>query len=618
MTSKMEYYDILNFKKEPFSNSPEPEFFFEAPKHIGCLQKLELSVRLRRGLNVVIGDIGTGKTTLCRKLIQQFSFSPKDSQEIETHLLLDPSFNSSIEFLQTVSMLLGIKEIEGQESEWQLKEKIKNYLFNKGVSENKIVVLIIDEGQKIPENCIEILREFLNYETNNYKLLQIIIFAQLEFKKILKKYANLSDRINVLYYLKSLKFKHMREMIKYRISVARNFENYSAIFTYWGLLAIYLATGGYPRKVVSLCHQVLLMLIIRGKNKADFFLVRSCLIDMHYSLFRGLKWAALSSIFIAAGISAGALFWQNQSINLSEYFSVPKIIAEAQQMLSDHINPPTANIPEVKPMPQAPISPASSINTSSVSAPSVTAEAQKIPTTPITSVPANIPEVKPMPQAPIAPSPSVNTTSLPAPAIKSETKQIPQASITPTPSTKTTSSPEPSIIPENKIQEIKMPASLGILTLKKGRTLWRAINNIYGEVTSEIMEKIFQANPHINSKKLITAGQKITLPSIPANIKPIQEGNLIVVLAKGKDIKKMYDFFHENNYKQNMPSIAFFPFWNSKDGMTFAVVLDKIFNNAETAKEAINKLPGPMAKKAQIISQWDENTVFFNRQALKH
>ena len=164
----MNYYNILDFKKEPFSNSPEPEFLFQMPQHTECLQKRELAVRLRRGITVVIGDIGTGKTTLCRKLIQDFSSNPADSTEIETHLLLDPAFNSAVEFLQTVALMLEIKDFKNGESEWHLKERIKDYLFDKGVDEKRIVVLIIDEGQKIPENCLEILREFLNYETNTF------------------------------------------------------------------------------------------------------------------------------------------------------------------------------------------------------------------------------------------------------------------------------------------------------------------------------------------------------------------------------------------------------------------------------------------------------------------
>jgi general secretion pathway protein A len=131
----MNYYNILHFKKEPFSNSPEPEFLFQLPQHTGCLQKLELAVRLRRGINVVIGDIGTGKTTLCRKLIQNLSSTEADYTEIETHLVLDPAFNSAVEFLQTVALMLGIKDLNNEESEWHLKERIKDYLFDKGFDE---------------------------------------------------------------------------------------------------------------------------------------------------------------------------------------------------------------------------------------------------------------------------------------------------------------------------------------------------------------------------------------------------------------------------------------------------------------------------------------------------
>ncbi|MFZ2418312.1 MAG: hypothetical protein WAW22_07315, partial [Smithellaceae bacterium] len=91
----MEYFNLLHFNKEPFSNSPEPEFLFAAEQHSSCLQMLELAVRLRRGLNVVIGDIGTGKTTLCRKLIQNLAVpSSADTPAIDTFLLLDPAVES--------------------------------------------------------------------------------------------------------------------------------------------------------------------------------------------------------------------------------------------------------------------------------------------------------------------------------------------------------------------------------------------------------------------------------------------------------------------------------------------------------------------------------------------
>ena len=95
----MDYFRILNLSKEPFSNSPDPEYFFQSRQHLECLQKLELSLRLRRGLSVVIGDVGTGKTTLCRQLIRRFA----DENEVESHLILDPNFSSPSEFLATVA-----------------------------------------------------------------------------------------------------------------------------------------------------------------------------------------------------------------------------------------------------------------------------------------------------------------------------------------------------------------------------------------------------------------------------------------------------------------------------------------------------------------------------------
>ncbi len=577
----MEYYSILNFKKEPFSNSPEPEFFFEAPKYISCLQKLELAVRLRRGLSVVIGDIGTGKTTLCRKLIQQLSFSPKDSQTIETHLLLDPLFDNIIGFLNAISLMIGVPDLDGQENEWQLKEKIKNYLFNKGVNENKIIVLIIDEGQKIPENCIEILREFLNYETNNFKLLQIIIFAQPEFKKVLKKYANLADRVNYLYYLNNLNFKQMRAMIKYRITVASNFEKSFDIFTYWGMLAIYLDTRGYPRKVVTLCHQVLLTMIIRGKQQANFFLVRNCINDMYSPLFRRIRLAALSTILV---ISAGVFVINDQATNISFYkqFSMYQFVSQVQQLLSIADDP----VPAVKK-----IAPAT---------PLVTAGNQEALPTQVTSAPA------------------INTAAPLLPATNSPTQQISTTPNTPEAALKTQPSSAAATILENKIQDIKMPDSLGMLTMKQGRTLWKTIENIYGEVSPEIVAKVNKANPHLNNKNKITAGQKINFPPIPASIKPVVEGNYVVVLEKGNDMKTMYNLFHENTYKKTLPPMLFFTFWNTTEGMTFAVILDKSFSNAQAAKEAINKLPASIAAKAQIISRWDDKSVFFNRHVLKN
>jgi general secretion pathway protein A len=520
----MNYYNILNLKKEPFSNSPEPEFLFQLPQHSDCLQKLELAVRLCRGINVVIGDIGTGKTTLCRKLIQSISSTSADSAEIETHLLLDPAFKSAVEFLQTVALMLGIKDLNDCDSEWHLKERIKDYLFNKGVDEKRIVVLIIDEGQKIPENCLEILREFLNYETNKFKLLQIIIFAQKEFEAILKKKANLFDRINLLYYLRPLNFKQMRAMINYRLSVARDFAPLPSLFSFWGFAAIYLATGGYPRKVVFLCHQVVLKMIVRNRSQAGWLLVRSCVSEIASPFFRRLRWAMVSFLIVVLGISMGAVVLQLQN-----------------------------------------------------------ADAYK--------------------QLPATPSNSV----IPVNPVVSEVKQVKQ----------TDAAVNQLTIQENKTQDVKMPDDLGKIRLTGKRRIWWTLYHIYGETGSHIMNAVLAANPHIKNKDVVPEGTLIILPSIRAEIKPVNEGDMVVALKSGKDLETMYNLFRNNPDWRNMPALAFLSFWNKKEGIEFAIVIDKCFKNNKSAGEAVGKLPPMIASEAKILSRWDADTVFFNRRVLQ-
>lgn len=268
----MDYFSILNLNKEPFSNSPDPDYFFQSRQHVSCLQKLELSLRLKRGLNVVIGDVGTGKTTLCRQLLRRFA----EDDNVATHLILDPYFSSPIEFLKTVAQTLTGETLSDEKTDdWQVKEIIKKFLYQKGVDEDNLVILIIDEGQKIPSFCLELLREFLNYETNEHKLLQIAIFAQKEFEQTLEAHANFTDRINLYHQLQPMNFKDTRMMIQFRLAQSSASSKSIAPFSYPALWLIYRATKGYPRKIVNLCHRCILAMIIQNRSKANWLLVRS-------------------------------------------------------------------------------------------------------------------------------------------------------------------------------------------------------------------------------------------------------------------------------------------------------------------------------------------------------
>jgi len=258
----MSHYAGTGLEREPFSNSPDPSFLLGTRQHATCLQELEISLRLRRGLNLVTGEIGTGKTTLCRSLLRAFA----EDAATDVHLLLDPHFDTSEEFLRVI-----LASVTGQSPEpgmglWALKETLKQQLFRLGLVEKRLVVLIIDEGQKISTENLEILREMLNYETNTSKLLQIVIFGQRELEPLVDAMPNLADRINVRRRLLPLSFAETRRMIAHRLAVAAGGGSPAARFSLAAMLAIHLTSGGSPRKTVRLCHMALLEMLVRGKS----------------------------------------------------------------------------------------------------------------------------------------------------------------------------------------------------------------------------------------------------------------------------------------------------------------------------------------------------------------
>jgi general secretion pathway protein A len=269
----MRYFELLNLRREPFSNSPDPELFHAAKQHQDCLRRLEIAVRLRRGLNVVTGHVGTGKTTLCRQLIGLF----RERQGISTHLIMDPYFSDPEEFLRHLAGLFGLSGEEiAQASQWGLREKIKEALLAQAGEADRLVVLIVDEGQKISPECLEILRELLNYETNEQKLLQIVIFGQDELEPLITGQANLADRVNMHFRLGPLDFRDTRDMIRSRLTKCAKDLYPEGLFTFGAFAAIYLATKGYPRQIVQLCHHSLLGAIMKERPKVTWGLVRGC------------------------------------------------------------------------------------------------------------------------------------------------------------------------------------------------------------------------------------------------------------------------------------------------------------------------------------------------------
>ena len=542
----MDYFDILDLEREPFSNSPDPDFFYRSLQHTGCLQQLELAIRLRRGLNVVVGHVGTGKTTLCRELIRRFD----GESEITTFLLLDPGNDSVGSFLSAVVEQFSGRQPPADWTDHQKKEAIKQFLFEQGVEEGRTTVLIIDEGQKISPPCLEILREFLNYETNAYKLLQIVIFAQKEFERTMAGHLNFADRINLRLDLHPLGFRDTLALIHFRIQASGG-GSAKRLFTLPAMAAIFLATRGYPRRIIHLCHRVLLALIIQNRRRANWHLVRTSArrVGRHRSL-TPWRWMA------AAGVAALIAFFATTS---PAWFNRPPADRPANA-------PMVGASPDFSARPDA-------FPTLALPAPGADASRPGLPAT--------------------SPSTSESLAVGPIAAFASE------------------ESPAEPVSAVTATVARTVPARLGRLSIAPRETLGQLIQMIYGRFTPGYLEAIAEANPHIPDPNRLDVGDVIHFPALPVALHPLPVPVWWIQLGAYPQLDQAAAALKQ---KQRAGLAArLIPYWNQDQGLVFAIVRPGCFYDRQVAEHTLaNTLPALDRTGAAVRSLWRDDTVFFS------
>jgi len=266
----MSYFQILGLDKEPFSTSPDPAFFYESVSHKAALYRLQVPIKLKRGMSLILGDVGVGKTTLSRRLFQVL----RREENVSSHLMLNPVYETESEFLTALLKLFRIAPSSGALSVVESLEVIERFLFEKGVKENQTVVLLIDEAQRLSPASLELLRTLLNYETNEYKLLQLILMAQMELLPRIRKMKNFWDRICLRYVLHPLNKSDTKEMIAFRLRQA-GYSSRKELFTLKAVQEIYQYTQGYPRRITTICHDALEQLVLSGEDDVDEEVIRT-------------------------------------------------------------------------------------------------------------------------------------------------------------------------------------------------------------------------------------------------------------------------------------------------------------------------------------------------------
>ena len=552
---------------------------------------------------MVIGDVGSGKTTICRQILRRFA----SDEELETHLILDPSFDSPSDFLAKVSeMMLGRRPLPGA-NDWQVKEDIKQYLFRRGVEDQKTIVLIIDEGQKIPVYSLEILREFLNYETNEYKLLQIVIFAQKEFEPKIKQLPNFADRINLYHRLEPLNFSETRELIQFRLHQASDSPNVPNMFTYPALYAIYKASGGYPRKTINLCHLCTLALIVESRDKCDYFLVRRCrrgIVGVH-----GVNWRKVFAGAVLACLVAALVIWWDPVDLIAENSALSRIPALGARILGIGSKSEPAQEVGKKPAPV--------VKSSVTPAKTEPEPVLETPASPAAESPAAVVDEKPEPPA-VAPEPQAPRGPVAAsvPEVAADSSAVgpdqPLVQVEPAEPVVTASVAEPKpaepIIEKTApIQE--PPESLGGVPIRQGENLSWMILNVYGVLGPEILGKVVNANPHLVDLNRIPVNRTIYFPAARQTVAPIAEPRYWIQLAETENLADAFDFVR--SYPDRSRAVRTVPYFRPETGMRFALVLWSYYPSLEEARNQISGLPSPYGDKAKVVTLYEPDGIYY-------
>ena len=249
---ELPYLAYFNLREEPFSTIPSPRYFFLTTAHGTALEKTTYVVGAKKGLAAVFGDTGTGKSSLARLLYQKFL----DSGFLVS-LLTNPSYPTANSFLRTIAQEFGTPKTD--KSFKGMLDIFKAYLFAQAVEQGKTVVLIIDEAQTLKPPLIELLRQLINFETNDMKLLQLVLFAQEELRDTLArpKLRNFRSRIAMASTLERLGQDELEAMLKFRWEVASGGAAHP--FTPEAIEAIFDYSAGMPWEANILADNALLL-----------------------------------------------------------------------------------------------------------------------------------------------------------------------------------------------------------------------------------------------------------------------------------------------------------------------------------------------------------------------
>ncbi|NOZ51548.1 MAG: AAA family ATPase [Gammaproteobacteria bacterium] len=308
------YDEHFGLKETPFTIAPDPRFLYMSERHREALAHLVYGFEMDGGFILLTGEVGTGKTTISRCLLEQLP----DNTNVA--MVLNPKVSSN-ELLETICDELHIDYPAGAASLKAFIDRINGYLLESNAMGRKVVV-IVEEAQNLAFDVLEQLRLLTNLETNQRKLLQIILIGQPELLTLLARpeLRQLEQRITARYHLLPLSKKDSIDYVKHRLGVAGVKD---PLFSFAVLKKVYDYSGGIPRKINLLCDRAMLGAYVENRRYIDKKILKRAALEVFgnagkniYFAKKTMVWTAVVSVLVVGGAGFSAAYYRNHSAEL--------------------------------------------------------------------------------------------------------------------------------------------------------------------------------------------------------------------------------------------------------------------------------------------------------------